>query len=89
MTVLPAPPPAVPPFAEEPVDEFFFVPVLILLVFFVFFDVFEIEVPLVSEESSESKSLSAVPCEISSLISSVDITLLLETNVVSTGLLSA
>ena len=89
MTVLPAPPPAVPPFAEEPVDEFFFVPVLILLVFFVFFDVFEIEVPLVSEESSESKSLSAVPCEISSLISSVDITLLLETDVVSTGLLSA
>ena len=86
MTVLPAPPPAVPPFAEEPVDEFFFVPVLILLVFF---DVFEIEVPLVSEESSESKSLSAVPCEISSLISSVDITLLSETNVVSTGLLSA
>ena len=89
MTVLPAPPPAVPPFAEEPVDEFFFVPVLILLVFFVFFDVFEIEVPLVSEESSESKSLSAVPCEISSLISSVDITLLSETDVVSTGLLSA
>ena len=59
--MLPAPPPAVPPFAEEPVDEFFFVPVLILLVFFVFFDVFEIEVPLVSEESSESKSLPAVP----------------------------
>ena len=89
MTVLPAPPPAVPPFAEEPVDEFFFVPVLILLVFFVFFDVFEIEVPLVSEESSESKSLPAVPCEISSLISSVDITLLSETTAVSTGLLSA
>ena len=86
MTVLPAPPPAVPPFAEEPVDEFFFVPVLILLVFF---DVFEIEVPLVSEESSESKSLPAVPCEINCLISSVDITLLLETDVVSTGLLSA
>ena len=86
MTVLPAPPPAVPPFAEEPVDEFFFVPVLILLVFF---DVFEIEVPLVSEESSESKSLPAVPCEINSLISSVDIILLLETDVVSTGLLSA
>ena len=89
MTVLPAPPPAVPPFAEEPVDEFFFVPVLILLVFFVFFDVFEIEVPLVSEESSESKSLPAVHCEINSLISSVDITLLSETDVVSTGLLSA
>ena len=86
MTVLPAPPPAVPPFAEEPVDEFFFVPVLILLVFF---DVFEIEVPLVSEESSESKSLPAVHCEINSLISSVDIILLSETDVVSTGLLSA
>ena len=89
MTVLPAPPPAVPPLAEEPVDEFFFVPVLILLVFFVFFDVFEIEVPLVSEESSESKSLPAAPCEINSLISSVDIILLSETDVVSTGLLSA
>ena len=89
MTVLPAPPPAVPPFAEEPVDEFFFVPVLILLVFFVFFDVFEIEVPLVSEESSESKSLPEVHCEINSLTSSVDITLLSETDVVSTGLLSA